>query len=103
MSGTKEGAKKMVKTIYARHGRDFFKKIGSIGGKQTDGMKGFAMDNERARRSGSKGGRISKRGYTLQYEKDGYRVFLCHHDGKLYRFEIEPDGRTALLGERCGD
>ena len=31
MAGNKAGASKAVATIYATHGKDFYKKIGSLG------------------------------------------------------------------------
>ena len=61
MAGTKEGAAKARETMYKKHGKDFYKKIGAIGGKHC-GMKGFALNPELARKAGSKGGKISKRG-----------------------------------------
>lgn len=60
MAGTKLGGIKASKTNYERHGKDFYKRIGSIGGKLgTTG--GFAANPELARIAGAKGGRISKR------------------------------------------
>ena len=61
MAGTKEGARNAALTNKLRHGEDFYRHIGSIGGKARV-PKGFALDPERARRAGSKGGKISKRG-----------------------------------------
>lgn len=60
MAQTKEGAKKAVFSIRQKHGDDFYKVIGSKGGK-VGGAKGFALDIERARRAGAKGGTISRR------------------------------------------
>ena len=63
MSGTQIGGARAAKTNKLRHGKDFFKRIGSIGGKAvTKKPKGFAADPERAREAGRKGGAISKRG-----------------------------------------
>ena len=58
---TKEGGQKVRKTIEEKYGKDFWKRIGSKGGKAT-GMKGFALNPELAREAGRKGGKISKRG-----------------------------------------
>ncbi len=58
---TKEGGQKVRKTIEEKYGRDFWKRIGSKGGRAT-GMKGFALNPELAREAGRKGGKISKRG-----------------------------------------
>ena len=61
MAGTKEGGIKARNTNIERQGKDYYKRIGSIGGKWC-GKKGFALDIERAKRAGAKGGKISKRG-----------------------------------------
>lgn len=60
MGNTKEGAKKAAQTNKERHGKDFYKRIGSLGGSRT-GNKGFALNRELARVAGAKGGQISKR------------------------------------------
>ena len=60
MAGTKEGGKKAAATNKARHGKDFYARIGAVGGKNgTTG--GFAANRELARIAGAKGGRISRR------------------------------------------
>ena len=60
MAGTKKGGEKAAATNKARHGKDFYAKIGAIGGKKgTTG--GFAANRELARIAGAKGGRISRR------------------------------------------
>ena len=64
MTGTKEGARKTVKTILLRHGSDFYAKIGRKGG-QNGHEKGFFLNRELAREAGRKGGSISKRGKKL--------------------------------------
>lgn len=62
MSGTKAGGMKAAKTNLEKHGADFYKRIGHIGG-QNGHTGGFAaMDPERVRECGRKGGRISRRG-----------------------------------------
>lgn len=62
MSGTKAGSIKARETILKRHGADFFKRIGSIGGSRVDTKpKGFAANPELARKAGSKGGKRSTR------------------------------------------
>lgn len=61
MSGTKEGGLKASTTNKARHGEDFYNRIGSVGGKNgTTG--GFFNNPELARQAGSKGGAASSRG-----------------------------------------
>ena len=60
MAGTVAGGKKAAATNLARHGKDFYRNIGRIGGRNgTTG--GFAANPELARIAGAKGGRISKR------------------------------------------
>lgn len=61
MPGTKIGGQKAAKINKARHGDDFYKRIGKIGGQISRGG-GFAANRELARVAGAKGGRISKRG-----------------------------------------
>lgn len=69
MSGTKEGAIKARNTNLTKHGKDFYKHIGSKGGKWC-GAKGFALDLERAKRAGRLGGKISKRGKAKKHEEN---------------------------------
>jgi uncharacterized protein len=60
MSGNHEGGLKAAQKIKERD-PDYYKRIGSIGGKKKV-PKGFALDRERAKTAGRKGGQISKRG-----------------------------------------
>lgn len=60
MAGTKAGGKKAAATNKARHGSDFYAKIGRKGG-QNGTTGGFAANPELARIAGAKGGRISRR------------------------------------------
>lgn len=70
MSGTSEGGLKAAKTIRAKHGKDFYKKLSKMGG-QVSSEKGFASEKvgkdgftgpERAQILGSLGGALSRRG-----------------------------------------
>ena len=61
MAGTKAGAQKTRETIIKRHGKDFWRDIGRIGG-QNGRTGGFFGDSERARECGRIGGAMSKRG-----------------------------------------
>lgn len=54
------GGSKIRKTIEERYGKDYWRKIGSKGGKAT-GMKGFALNPELARTAGRKGGKKNTR------------------------------------------
>ncbi|NNM44298.1 MAG: hypothetical protein HKM07_08165 [Chlamydiae bacterium] len=61
MAGTKEGGKLAAKTNKIKYGKDFYKRIGSKGGKNGH-TGGFFADRELARRAGTIGGRISRKG-----------------------------------------
>lgn len=79
MAGTKEGALKARETNLKRHGKNFYRNIGRIGGKNgttggfassvvgQDGLTGI----ERAKVAGSKGGKISKRGKSKKSKNNG--------------------------------
>lgn len=75
MAGTKAGAKKTAATNIERHGEDFYRRIGAMGGSRTDTKpKGFAANPELAKIAGAKGGRISKRkaGGKTRSDKGGH-------------------------------
>lgn len=60
MAGTKAGGQKAAATNRARHGKDFYARIGADGGRKgTTG--GFAANRDLAREAGRKGGMISRR------------------------------------------
>jgi general stress protein YciG len=61
MSGTKAGGQKAAATNKAKYGKDFYARIGQMGGKLGH-TGGFAANRELARIAGQKGGRISRRG-----------------------------------------
>lgn len=65
MAGTKAGGVKAAATNKARHGSDFYAKIGAKGG-QNGNTGGFAANRELARIAGAKGGRISRRRKTVE-------------------------------------
>ena len=70
MVGTKAGAAKAVKTCMAKHGKDFYKLIGAIGGRNGH-TGGFAsMSPEKRLECGRKGGRISRRGKAKKEEDE---------------------------------
>lgn len=60
MAGTVKGGQRAAATNKARHGADFYAKIGAKGGK-LGRTGGFAANRELARIAGAKGGRISRR------------------------------------------
>lgn len=67
MAGTKAGGLKAAATNKAKWGNDFYKRIGSKGGRNGH-TGGFASDRELARVAGAKGGRISRRGKAKRSE-----------------------------------
>ena len=67
MAGTKEGGKKAAETSRKLHGKDFYSRIGSMGGKAGH-TGGFYNNPERARAAGRIGGMKSKRG-PAKHEK----------------------------------
>lgn len=61
MAGTKLGGIQAAKTNKARHGKDFYARIGAKGG-QNGTTGGFAANRDLARAAGRKGGMKSRRG-----------------------------------------
>jgi hypothetical protein len=60
MSGSKKSARTTASTMYAKYGPDYYRKIGSKGGKNgTTG--GFYANRELASRVGAIGGKVSRR------------------------------------------
>ena len=62
MAGTKEGGQKARDTNLARYGKNFYARVGAIGGRSQIASKGFGGNPERAKMAGMKGGKISRRG-----------------------------------------
>ena len=63
MSGNREGGKKAATANKERHGADYYKRIGALGGsKSHPETRPFTKNPELARRAGEKGGKASKRG-----------------------------------------
>lgn len=61
MAGTREGGLKAAKTNKKLHGKNFYRELGRLGGRNGH-TGGFAANPELARIAGQKGGRISRRG-----------------------------------------
>lgn len=67
MSGNREGGKKAAIVNKERHGADYYKRIGALGGsKSHPETRPFTKNPELARRAGEKGGRMSKRGASKE-------------------------------------
>jgi general stress protein YciG len=60
MAGTKAGGEAAAATNKSKYGSDFYRKIGSKGGKLGH-TGGFYANRELARRAGTIGGQISRR------------------------------------------
>ncbi len=60
MPGTPKGGALAAKTNKQRYGKDFYVRIGAIGGKRSTGG-GFAANPELAREAGRKGGLKSRK------------------------------------------
>jgi general stress protein YciG len=60
MAGTKVGGKAAASTNKAKYGKDFYAKIGAMGGRKGH-TGGFFANRDLARAAGAKGGRISRR------------------------------------------
>ena len=61
MAGTIAGGQKAATTNKTKYGKDFYARIGQMGGK-IGRTGGFYANRELAREAGRKGGRISRRG-----------------------------------------
>lgn len=67
MAGTLAGGRKAAKTNTEKYGKDFYKRIGAIGGHNGH-TGGFASNPELARIAGKKGGEKSRRTGVKNYE-----------------------------------
>lgn len=68
MGATREGGLKAAITNKMRYGEDFYRKIGTLGGKKSRGG-GFAANRELASIVGRKGGLKSRRGKSIDTYK----------------------------------
>ena len=91
MAGNIEGGRKARETNLKRHGQDYYKQIGAIGGRNGH-TGGFAADHDRAKLAGSIGGLISSRG------KQEPRKFIISTDGG-HLYEIEYKGYDRMRGK----
>lgn len=60
MAGTKLGGELAAKSNKRKYGKDFYRRIGAMGGAAS-GTGGFYANREMARVAGAKGGRTSRR------------------------------------------
>lgn len=68
MAGNKIGGQKAAETNKRLYGKDWYAKIGQIGGRNGH-TGGFAANPELAREAGRKGGKISRRGKAKKWNK----------------------------------
>jgi general stress protein YciG len=61
MAGTIQGGRKAAATNKSKYGKDFYARIGKMGGK-LGRTGGFYANRDLAREAGRRGGRISRRG-----------------------------------------
>ncbi|MBI2008818.1 hypothetical protein HYS84_00215 [Candidatus Saccharibacteria bacterium] len=61
MAGTHAGGAKAAATNKTKYGKDFYARIGAMGGKMGH-TGGFYANRDLARKAGAIGGRISRRG-----------------------------------------
>lgn len=86
MAGTIEGGRKARETNYKKYGEDFYREIGKKGGMiSTTG--GFASNLELAKAAGAKGGKISSRGKSYEYEwmRNKKKAMKMLKEGASYR------------------
>ena len=70
MAGTKLGGRKAAATNKEKHGEDFYKRIGTLGGSKSHReTRPFTVNPELARAAGAKGGKMSRRGSSKQPHK----------------------------------
>ena len=100
MSGTKSGASKATATIYAKYGKDYFRKQGAKGGR-VGRTGGFASSHvgpdgltgpERAMVAGSRGGQVSRR-------KPGTSAESLKQDGEAHRKRARSLNKTGASRE----
>lgn len=80
MGGTKEGGQQAAKKMLARD-PDWYKKIGSRGGKVEREGRGFAgMSKEKLAEIGKKGGTISSRSFSRAAYLERVRQYAITHN-----------------------
>lgn len=84
MAGNRIGGKKCAIVNKERHGEDFYKRIGKIGGKRGH-TGGFAANPALAKVAGHKAGSVSKRGYKLIKVEGEYGYYICKKTGETVK------------------
>lgn len=107
--GYEEANAKHRQTMIKKYGEDGYRRkmqeIGRKGGKAC-GMKGFALDKNRARKAGTAGGAKSIRGYKLIKEDEYTRLYKNSKTGAtvkyIYNVEVGKfvkDEQVAIMEE----
>lgn len=99
MANTKEGGRKARATNIERYGKDYYRKIGSLGGRKGH-TGGFAANPALARVAGAIGGRKSKRTSGPAKQKEYY---YTPTDGKSFveRYAEMTVGEARELNEKA--
>lgn len=106
MAGNREGGRKAAATNRAKYGPDFYSNIGRKGGTNGhDGgfaAKGLGKDGltgpERAKIYGSVGGKVSKRGRTVELtEEDREKIAAARHEASIKAVKRGIDMLTERL------
>lgn len=105
MAGTKEGGRKAAETNKARHGEDFYKELGRIGGM--NGHTGGFASGDNASKFGKLGGKRSRRGRAIKIGGQltlSESELLSKHASRLIKGlvedeEITADEQEALINE----
>lgn len=90
MSGTKSGGLKAAASNKARQGKDWYSRIGKLGGQAGRGPHyhgGFAGAPERAPIAGAKGGARSRRGHKFIRETPKYFIYINNATDEEVRFK----------------
>lgn len=85
MAGTTQGGKRAAETNKLRYGKNFYARIGSVGGKRGR-TGGFYVNKITAMRAGHIGGCRSKKGYIFLRESPYYRWYQNRKTGLTERF-----------------
>ena len=86
MPGTVTGGKKCAQVNKERHGEDYYKRIGSKGGKaKTTKPKGFAANPALAKLAGHMAGSVGKRGYKLLKVEGDYGYYIRKATGETVK------------------
>ena len=81
MSGSVQGGKLAAQKNLAKD-PDFYRKIGAIGGRNSN-SGGFAADNVRARIAGATGGKYSRKGHKLIERTETSGTYRRLSDGAI--------------------